>query len=95
MNWKKVSTEINVGDSKAIHTDKTPQLTVGLNAFCPRARSLRHPVPIMTETISIQANHLPYRLIKEYKTPLMCITPTEADTLKKLEFSQKWAFSWL
>ena len=79
--------------SKAIHTDKTPQLTIGLRAFCEQAKSLN--AVVTTETLSIQAKQLSSFLLKAFDTQQTRIQPTEANALKKLVFSQKWAFSWL
>lgn len=93
---EKFSTEHhnNAGkNSKAIHTDKTPQLTIGLKAFCEQARSLN--ATVTNDALSIQAKQLSSFLLKAYETQQTRIQPTEANALKKLEFSQKWAFNWL
>ena len=63
---EKISTESNAGSSKANHKDKMPNLTMGLKAFCERARRLRPPVPITVETITVKAKELSAKLLNAY-----------------------------
>lgn len=48
-------TEINLGEKKATHGDKTPTLTTALKSFCEKARNLIPPLVITCESICIRA----------------------------------------
>ena len=69
-NLKKLeedAVESNYGSVKSMHSDKTLTLTIGLKAFCQRARSLRPPAPITIETISTKAKDIAAKLLAEYE----------------------------
>ena len=68
---------------------------MGLKAFCEQARSLRPPVPITVETITIKAKNLSEKLLNLYEQHPTTIEAEEVDLLKKMQFSSKWAFNWL
>ena len=83
------------GGLKAIHPDKAPTLTKGLNAFCEDARRAIPPLPITVECLCIQAKSLPQRLLSEHEKNPTIISSAEADALKKLSFARTWACKWL
>ena len=85
----------NHGNLKAMHIDKTPTLTKGLQAFCEKARSLIPPLPIMVESISVKAGQLSMQLLQEHEQDATIIKADEANTLKKMLFSSTWSFNWL
>ena len=70
---EKIVAESNFGNYKATHNDKTPTLTMGLKSFCKRARSLRPPVPITVEAVSIKVKNLSAKLLCEYEMHLTII----------------------
>ena len=74
----------NHGNLKAMHIDKTPTLTKGLQAFCEKARSLIPPLPIMVESISVK--ELSAWLLYEHEKDTTIIKADEADMLKKMVF---------
>jgi hypothetical protein len=92
---EEIAIDSNYSSLKSTHSDNTPTLTIGLKAFCERARSLRPPAPITVELISTKAKDITAKLLTEYENNSTIISVDEATTLKTHLFSATWSFRWL
>jgi hypothetical protein len=55
---------------KATHKDRTPTITKALILFCDGARSVKPPVPITVESISVKAQHIGAKLLVAVHQPM-------------------------
>jgi hypothetical protein len=92
---EEIAINSNYSSLKSMHSDKTPTLTIGLKAFCERARSLRPPAPITVEVISTKAKDITAKLLTKYENNSTIISVDEATTLKTHLFCATWSFKWL
>jgi hypothetical protein len=92
---EEIAIDSNYSSLKSTHSDKTPTLTIGLKAFCKRARGLRHPAPITVEVISTKVKDITAKLLTEYENNSTIISVDKATTLKTHLFSATWSFKWL
>ncbi len=55
---------------KATHKDRTHTITKALILFCDSARSVKPPVPITVESISVKAQHIGAKLLVAVHQPM-------------------------
>ncbi len=80
---------------KATHKDKTPTIMKALILFCERARSVKPPVPIAVESVSVKAKNIATKLLVKYERNATIMEAEEAKALKLHLFSSTWSFKWL
>jgi len=67
---------------EAIHKDKSPTLTKALILLCERARSVKPPVPITIESVSVEAKNIAANLLVAYERNTTIMEVEEAEALK-------------
>ncbi len=92
---EEIAIDSNYSSLKSTHSNKTPTLTIGLKAFCERARSLRPPAPIAVEVISTKVKDITAKLLTEYESNSTIISVNKATNLKTHLFSATRSFKWL
>jgi len=80
---------------KATHKDRTHTITKALILFCDSARSVKPPVPITVESISVKAKNIAAKLFVEYEENTTIMEAEEAEAIKLHLFSSTWCFKWL
>jgi len=84
--------EVNVGELKARHIDKTPTMTKGLQACCATASKLK-PLCLSQMSLSVKARELSACLFREHRMDKTIFIVNEADSLKAMQFSKTWSFN--
>jgi hypothetical protein len=77
------------------HKDRTHTITKALILFCDSARSVKPPVPITVESISVKAKNIAAKLFVEYEENTTIMEAEEAEAIKLHLFSSTWCFKWL
>jgi hypothetical protein len=80
---------------KATHKDKTPTITKALILFCEKSSSVKPPVPIAVESLSVKARNIATKLLVECEENKTIMEVEEAEALKLHLFSSTWCFKWL